>query len=91
MPHALHLSKAALAAWHALLVAAEHTRPPCRGRTEWVSDDPADKAAAIEACGWCPLTPDCRAFTTAWTPTAGVWHGRDFTEANNRRHRERAP
>lgn len=54
-------------------------RPPCLGRPEWTSDDPADRAAALEGCTHCPHQAPCGAYARAAREAHGVWAGTDRT------------
>lgn len=73
----------------ALSLAAEQSRPPCRGRDEWTSDGADDKAAALEACAFCPIQSPCAAYARAADERHGVWSGIDRGDANARRRAQR--
>lgn len=69
--------------WLALQLAlAELTAAPvCAGDPElWWSTratpaSAADQAAAVEACGWCPVVGLCRTYAIAAGERFGVWGG----------------
>ena len=48
---------------------------PCRGRPEWISDDPEDREAAARMCEPCPVLSQCRAAGDEIQATAAVYGG----------------
>lgn len=50
-------------------------RWPCRGRSEWIEEDPAVLAEAAQACAGCPVLTACAAAGAELRPSAGVWAG----------------
>jgi hypothetical protein len=69
----------ALPAWRRLQDALEVTVTPCRGRGEWISQHPEDRAFAVQHCRRCPITELCRAYAEAAKERDGVWGGVDRT------------
>lgn len=60
------------------------SRPVCAGRTEWLSEDPDDRAEAAAACGYCPIRLPCQQLAQVERPTFGVWGGADWTRPPGR-------
>lgn len=50
-------------------------RWPCRGRSEWIEEDPAVLAEAAQACAGCCVLSACAAAGAELRPSAGVWAG----------------
>lgn len=51
---------------------------PCRAVPDpFTSDDAADRRAATELCGGCPLRDLCRDYAAEAGESWGVWGGRD--------------
>lgn len=58
----------------------QHAHPhaiPCRGPKAhlWISERPAERLAAVEACGHCPAKAACGGYALAEQEPAGVWGG----------------
>ena len=51
----------------------------CWDRPEWTSDEPEDRRAAAEACGFCPVRAECFVMGKTLHATAGVYGAKDFT------------
>lgn len=74
---------AAVGAWNALQGALVLVgwRVACQADPEvwWRSGSSsaavADRAAAVEACGWCPVVGLCREYAVAADEVEGVWGG----------------
>lgn len=48
---------------------------PCKGGTEWFSDDPRIQQRAAELCRPCALLLVCRTYAMAAGERTGVWGG----------------
>lgn len=70
-PETVALVRAVAAAHAAALVV------PCVGRSEWMSENPAQRAVAVVACRPCPVFNECVA--AARREGFGVWAGKDLT------------
>ena len=64
-----------LAEFTALMNATQGATLPCRGGTEWFSEDPRLQRRAAELCTPCTIRPACRAFAIAAAQVTGVWGG----------------
>lgn len=51
----------------------------CWDKDLWTSDEPEDRRAAAEACGFCPVRAECFVMGKTLRATAGVFGGKDFT------------
>lgn len=76
--------------WAALQAALRREVPPCRAEPElWFTprvrpDDFAAHESAVEACGWCPILEQCRAYALAAGEVDGVWGGLTVAERKGR-------
>jgi hypothetical protein len=80
------------AQWVALQLALGRVVPPCRVEPAlWFARrtqrEVADQAAAVEACSWCPVLVECRAYALAAGERDGVWGGLRPEERTGRRPR----
>ena len=69
----------ALAAALAELTGQRRAVPCSTDPAAWFSDDADDRAAAVEACGFCPVRNECRSYSVAAREPYGVWAGFDRT------------
>lgn len=77
-------TRAARAEHDALLAALDHYRPPCRGDARFTDDD--QPASALEPiCARCSILPECGEYADAAHPAAGIWAGRRWATAEQRR------
>jgi len=67
-------------AWEVFgLALAEHLTP-CRKGDAWTSEEPTERAAAIEACQPCPIRAACHDAADSTGEAFGVWAGVDRTK-----------
>lgn len=64
-----------LAEFTALLNAATAATLPCKGGTEWFSEDPRIQRRAAELCRPCTLLMICRTYAIAAGERTGAWGG----------------
>lgn len=81
-----------LAEFTQLMNATAHATLPCKGGTEWTSDDPVHQQRAADLCHACTLQTVCRAFAMASGVKDGTWGGLTALQRKKlrRRHREAA-
>ena len=56
-------------------------RPPCAGRSEWLSEAADERLDAAEACQYCRLLDACLQVAEAEHASWGIYGGRDFAPA----------
>lgn len=61
-------------------------KSPCMATASdaWLSDNPAEKQAAAEACQHCPAIRECYEFGRATRTEFGVYGGHDFSNGPKR-------
>lgn len=79
---------ASLADFTALMNATLDATIPCKGGTEWHSDDPRLQRRAAELCEPCVLLPVCRAYAITAGERYGTWGG--LTALDRKRLRRKA-
>ena len=67
--------------YHLIGLALRGEKSPCMATTSdaWISDNPAEKQAAVEACQYCPAIRECYEFGRATRTEFGIYGGHDFS------------
>lgn len=67
--------------YHLIGHALRGEKSPCMATASgaWLSDNPAEKEAAAEACQHCPAIRECYEFGRATRTEFGVYGGHDFS------------
>lgn len=81
---------ASLDSFTALMNATLQATLPCRGGTEWWSDDPMLQARAAALCRACQLLDPCLVYSLAAGERKGVWGGTTPLDRKRFRHKAAA-